>query len=140
MKTPFGPSLKAFGAFFNDKAADWDQLDWDKFDLSAFAATELAEDISIPVGTEFIEVAFEAVDRDAVDKIARQPERYVAKALTKGRTEASVKHMTIEHKDLMKAAKVSSFPEAVPCRQGLMPYQIASPRPFWQPQGRQEMY
>ena len=45
MKTPFGPSLKAFGAFFDDKAADWDQLDWDKFGLSVYAAMELAEDI-----------------------------------------------------------------------------------------------
>ena len=42
MKTPFGPSLRAFGAFFNDKASDWDQLDWSEFDLSAYAATELA--------------------------------------------------------------------------------------------------
>ena len=69
MKTPFGPSLRAFGAFFNDKASDWDQLDWSEFDLSAYAATELAEDISIPVGTEFIEVAFEAADGEALGKM-----------------------------------------------------------------------
>merc|ERR1712113_738205 len=106
MKTPFGPSLRAFGSFFDDKAVDWDQLDWDKFDLSAYAATELAEDISIPVGTEFIEVAFEAADGEALGKIVRQPERYVSKALKKGRTEASVKHMTSEQKVLMKAAKL----------------------------------
>merc|ERR1711920_685104 len=94
MKTPFGPSLRAFGSFFDDKAVDWDQLDWDKFDLSAYAATELAEDISIPFGTEYIEVAFEAADGAAVEKLCRQPERYVSKALKKGRTEANVKHMT----------------------------------------------
>ena len=73
MKTPFGPSLKAFGAFFDDKAADWDQLDWNKFDLAAYAATELAEDISIPVGTEFIEVAFEVADGEAVRKQPGSP-------------------------------------------------------------------
>ena len=51
MKTPFGPSLKAFGAFFNDKAKDWEQLDWDKFDLSAFAAMEL-EDVAQRAATD----------------------------------------------------------------------------------------
>ena len=106
MKTPFGPSLRAYGTFFNDKASDWDQLDWSEFDLSAYAATELAEDISIPVGTELIEVAFEAADGEALGKMIRQPERYVSKALKKGRTEASVKHMTSEQKLLMKAAKL----------------------------------
>ena len=82
MKTPFGPSLKAFGAFFNDKATDWNQIEWADFDLSAYAATELAEDISIPVGTEFIEVAFEAAEGEALGKFCRQPERYVSKALS----------------------------------------------------------
>eukprot|EP00959_Pyramimonas_sp_CCMP1952_P309156 6469719-Pyramimonas_sp.AAC.1 len=32
MKTPYGPSLRAVGTFFDDKASDWDQLDWSDFD------------------------------------------------------------------------------------------------------------
>ena len=48
---------------------------------------------------------FETVDQTNVDKIARQPERYVAKAFKKGRAEAAVKHNTADQKERMKAAK-----------------------------------
>ncbi|CAK0884738.1 unnamed protein product [Prorocentrum cordatum] len=76
----------ACGVFTDDKVTDWDQLEWNKFDMSAYA------------------VAFEVADRANAQKIVSQPARYVPKALKKGRTEASVKNMTSEQKDRMKAA------------------------------------
>ena len=105
-KTPFGPSLKAFGIFTDDKAKDWDQLDWDRFDFAAFAESELADDLDIPVGTEMIEVAFEAFDQKELENLNSRPEKYVSKAIKKGQTEASVKNMTDDQKGQMKAAKM----------------------------------
>ncbi|CAK0867695.1 unnamed protein product [Prorocentrum cordatum] len=111
MRTNFGPALRRYCAFFNGKLADCDQLDWDKldwedFDVAAWAAAEIQEDLEIPTGTDYIEVAFEAFDETSMNKFTKQPEQYITKAMKKGRSEASVKHMTDEQKSLMKGAKL----------------------------------
>ncbi|CAK0866482.1 unnamed protein product [Prorocentrum cordatum] len=99
-------------AFFNDKIADgdqvgWDKLDWENFDVAAWAATEIQEDLEIPMGIDYIEVAFEAFDANSMNKFTRQPEQHITKAMKKERSEASVKHITGEQKSLMKGAKLA---------------------------------
>ncbi|CAK0850111.1 unnamed protein product [Prorocentrum cordatum] len=102
-------SEKELQCLFNDKIADgdqvdWDKLDWENFDVAAWAATEIQEDLEIPTGIDYIKVAFEAFDANSMNKFTRQPEQYITKAIKKGRSEASVKHMTDEQKSLMKGA------------------------------------
>eukprot|EP00959_Pyramimonas_sp_CCMP1952_P298171 6236856-Pyramimonas_sp.AAC.1 len=60
MRTNFGPALRSSSAFFNDKIADgdqvdWDKLDWENFDVAAWAATKIQEDLEIPTGIDNIE-------------------------------------------------------------------------------------
>ncbi|CAK0828505.1 unnamed protein product, partial [Prorocentrum cordatum] len=92
MRTNFGPALRSYCAFFNDRLADGYQLD--------------GEDLEIPTGTDYVEVALEAFDANSMRKFTRQPEQYITKAMKKGRSEASVKHMTDEQTSLMKGAKL----------------------------------